>query len=81
MPTNPAAEADGPAEADPPAEATVLAGAVLAGVVAGGLPPLDDEALLQPAARATSAANTAVRAAAAPMALFVLFTVVPLCNI
>lgn len=55
----------------------VLAAVALAGVTAGALALLADEELLQPAARPTRAARTAVRAATAPMAISILVITVP----
>jgi hypothetical protein len=72
MPANPAEEADALAIAVP-AAADPLAAAVLAGVVADGLPLLDDEALPQPAARPIRAASTAALTTA-PIAVSFLFT-------
>jgi len=84
---DPVAAADALAEADPLvepgtfAEADPVAGAVLAGVVAGGPALLPSEVLPQPAARPIRAASTAARAASAPMAFCFLFMVVSVRNI
>jgi hypothetical protein len=81
MPANPAGEADALAVgvlALGVVALGVVAAGVLTGVVAGGLPPLNDGELPQPAARPIRTAHTAARAAAAPVAVPVLFMVVPL---